>query len=180
MKYFFDTEFIEHKGGIDLISIGIIAEDDRTFYAISKDFKPRRADKWVKENVIAKLAPKIPQHWHSPRENQEAQRWMKEKEIKKEIIEFIGDDRDPEFYAYYADYDWVIFARLFGRMIDLPEHFPMWCRDLKQMMWERGLTGQWKNTNVPENENDHHALEDAKWNFELYKKIMSYALPTQD
>ena len=36
------------------------------------------------------------------------------------------------FYAYYADYDWVAFCWLFGKMIDLPKGFPMYCRDLKQ------------------------------------------------
>lgn len=36
------------------------------------------------------------------------------------------------FYAYYADYDWVVFCWLFGRMIDLPKGFPMYCIDLKQ------------------------------------------------
>ena len=53
MKYFIDTEFLEGnqkekfpvslfrkhtKPTIDLISIGIIAEDGREYYAISKDF----------------------------------------------------------------------------------------------------------------------------------------------
>lgn len=45
-------------------------------------------------------------------------------------------DEEVEFYAYYADYDWVVFCWLFGRMIDLPKGFPMYCRDLKQMLDE--------------------------------------------
>ena len=43
----------------------------------------------------------------------------------------------PTFYAYYADYDWVVFCKIFGRMIDLPKHFPMYCRDLKQTLDEK-------------------------------------------
>ena len=52
MKYFIDTEFLEgtQKGlfketrpTIDLISIGIIAEDGREYYAISKDFNLKEA-----------------------------------------------------------------------------------------------------------------------------------------
>lgn len=42
-----------------------------------------------------------------------------------------------EFYAYYADYDWTVFCWLFGRMIDLPPDFPMYCIDLKQILDER-------------------------------------------
>src|SRR5690349_17532726 len=35
MRYFLDTEFIERPGTIDLISIGIVSEDRREFYAES-------------------------------------------------------------------------------------------------------------------------------------------------
>ena len=47
------------------------------------------------------------------------------------------DETEISFYAYYADYDWVVFCWVFGKMIDLPEGFPMYCRDLKQMIDEK-------------------------------------------
>ena len=34
MKYFIDTEFVETVGHIELISIGIVAEDGREYYAV--------------------------------------------------------------------------------------------------------------------------------------------------
>jgi 3' exoribonuclease, RNase T-like len=37
MKYWLDTEFIEHPFKIDLISIGLVAEDGREFYAESSE-----------------------------------------------------------------------------------------------------------------------------------------------
>ena len=37
MKYWMDTEFIERPYTIDLISIGIVAEDGREFYAESNE-----------------------------------------------------------------------------------------------------------------------------------------------
>lgn len=57
MKYYLDTEFIEGKQDkkflgikyretpftIDLISIGIVSEDNREYYAISKDFNLQEA-----------------------------------------------------------------------------------------------------------------------------------------
>ena len=52
MKYFLDTEFLEgtqktlfgkSKPTIDLISIGIVCEDGREYYAISKDFNLKEA-----------------------------------------------------------------------------------------------------------------------------------------
>ena len=73
-------------------------------------------------------------------------------------------------------------------MIDLPEGFPMYCRDLKQTLdekWEY-LNGNKVNPiykdyrgtcyqsvrdlpNYPKQLNEHNALDDARWNFELYK-----------
>jgi hypothetical protein len=41
------------------------------------------------------------------------------------------------FYGYYCDYDWVTFSWIFGKMIDLPNGFPMYCIDLKQILDEK-------------------------------------------
>lgn len=89
-------------------------------------------------------------------------------------------DKSVEFYAYCADYDWVVFCWLFGRMIDLPTGFPMYCIDLKQELdrkikqdnptsFEARLHNIQMNKNYPKQTNEHNALSDAKWNYELYK-----------
>lgn len=61
MKYFLDTEFIEgfnkpwfekKRHFVDLISIGMVAEDGRTYYSISSEYNYHDANDWVKENVI--------------------------------------------------------------------------------------------------------------------------------
>ena len=151
MKYFIDTEFIEYPCTIDLISIGIICEDERKLYCVSRQFDVRKANDWVKDNVILK----IPDEQH----------YMSRKEIKTRILEYIGDDK-PEFYGYYADYDWVVFCWLFGAMIDLPKGWPMYCRDIKQMMDEKG------NPKKPDQkEGEHNALSDAIYHKELYEWI---------
>ena len=59
MKYFYDTEFLEgtqkkrwwnigkQKPTIDLISIGIVCEDGREYYAVNKDFNLKEAwNRW--------------------------------------------------------------------------------------------------------------------------------------
>jgi len=55
MKYYLDTEFIEYPCTIDLISIGIVSEDNRRLYLISSEFDESKSSDWVKQNVIAKL-----------------------------------------------------------------------------------------------------------------------------
>ena len=67
------------------------------------------------------------------------------KQIAKEVLEFthelnINKGKNPEFYGYYSDYDWVAFCWLFGKMIDLPNGFPMYCIDLKQILDEKAET----------------------------------------
>lgn len=214
MKYFFDTEFIEGFHGplfgqrrhfIDLISIGIVAEDGREYYAISNEFNPRFADKWVNDNVIAKLPPDL-SLWNTSSSGGVLRK--SNKQIASEIKRFMGyspewtdfgstelsTDKDIEIWAYYADYDWVLFCSLFGRMIDLPNGMPMYCRDLKQEfdmlveayeneqgdsrlaefkgMNKKQIAEALKNQpNYPKNEDEHDALADAKWNAALWKFI---------
>ena len=155
MLYFIDTEFIESgpTNPIDFISIGIASEDDRRYYAVSSEFDETKASDWVKENVISKLD--ISYEKRKPNAL-----------IKKEILEFVGKDKDPEFVADFASYDWVVFCQLFGTMMDLPEHFPMFCLDVQQFKKYLNYDGD-----LPENnENEHNALSDAqnckdRWNF---------------
>lgn len=183
MRYYLDTEFIEgfkkplfgkRRHFIDLISIGIVCEDGREYYAVSNEFDEDDADEWVKKNVIAKL----PTEYVKPRKS--------EQQIKAELLEFFGykpeftdygsdmitKDKNIEIYAYYADYDWVLFCSIFGRMIDLPNGMPMYCRDLKQLLDERELKKDWTEKNCPQSDNEHDALDDAKWNKRLHDVIM--------
>ena len=97
---------------------------------------------------------------------------------------------NPEFYGYYCDYDWVVFCWLFGKMIDLPKGFPMFAFDLKQTLDEKALN--WKGNlqqtlqiycddfdskldaiksckDYPKQTNEHNALSDAHFNYNLYK-----------
>lgn len=121
------------------------------------------------------------------------------KQIAEEIKEFVSMDyidaygkeftakvkcdnhyvkSNPEFYGYYADYDWVVFCSLFSRMIDLPKGFPMYCKDLKQMLDEKASmagidVGAVKYLHgYPEQTNEHNALSDAKWNKELHEFLI--------
>lgn len=139
MRYFFDTEFIEDGVTIDLISIGIVSEDGREYYA-EFHFDRALASEWVRENVFPHLMDK-------PRDRYSTRR---------EIVEFVGEK--PEFWAYYADYDWVALCQLFGTMMDLPAGWPMYCRDVKQLCDDLGNPQLPKQTST-----EHHALADARW-----------------
>lgn len=162
MRYWLDTEFIERPCTIDLISIGIVAEDGREYYAISTEFKRRKASEWVKNNVINHLPDRCANPMYaSSREREGARAWKSRAWIRDDILVFCDpvEHGKPEFWGYYADYDWVVFCWLFGTMVDLPEGFPMYCRDIKQ--WADMLG----NPQLPkQGKGEHHALADARWN----------------
>ena len=52
MRIFFDTEFIEDGKTMDLLSIGMVREDGRRFYAENADADMSKASDWVKQNVF--------------------------------------------------------------------------------------------------------------------------------
>jgi len=153
MKIFFDTEFIEDGKTIDMISIGAVKENGETFYAISNEFNAENASTWVKENVLDKLTPSELEKYSAPK-----------KEIAEEFVKFCG--KNPEFWAYYADYDWVLLCQLYGTMMDLPEAFPKFCMDIKQLQVHKG------NPELPTQESgEHRAIDDAKWNQLVYNYL---------
>lgn len=145
----FDTEFIEDGKTIDLISIGLVREDGRELYLENVECDHSRASDWVQENVLPHLA--------GVRSSREY--------IADTVVAFVGDS--PEFWGYYADYDWVVLCQLFGTMMDLPKGWPMYCRDIKQMCDSLG------NPRLPEQgEGEHHALADARWNRKAYEWLL--------
>lgn len=178
MKYFLDTEFIEssERKTIDLISIGIVAEDGRKYYAISTEFEASLASEWVKENVLSKLPPR-PGTFNptetSPRIVSESKAWKSRQQIREEIFKFTSQDVSPlEFWAGWAAYDWVVFCWIFGDMIDLPDGYPYNCNDIIQWMNQLRLTREFL---PPDPENTHNALVDAQWVKEAYDALKRYS-----
>lgn len=97
----------------------------------------------------------------------------------------------PVFWGYFADYDWVLFCSLWGTMMSLPAGFPMYCRDLKQELdtaaeeyaassfsmgglipFDKKIELIKQVKSYPKQTNEHLAIADALWNFELYKFII--------
>ena len=149
MRFWFDTEFVEDGHTIELISIGIISEDAREYYA-EFHFDRYKASEWVRENVFPHLKG-IPRDRY---------------DIRREIVEFMGEK--PEIWAYYADYDWVAICQLFGTMMDLPKGWPMYCRDLKQLCDILG------NPELPKQESsEHNALADAIWTKQAHEWLIA-------
>jgi len=154
-RYFLDTEFIEDGKTIDLVSLALVCDDGRELYCCNRDAKLELASDWVKQNVIPSLPP------------EDSPLWLSHKEIAQRVVAFVAPEPKPQFWAYYADYDWVALCQLFGTMMQLPEHFPKYCMDLKQLSVMRG-----NPPNIPNlTGNQHNALFDARWNQKLFEAL---------
>lgn len=150
MKIWFDTEFIEDGRTIDLLSLGAIREDGEVFYAESAEADHSKASAWVKANVLPHLLGVT----------------FQREAIAASFRQFAGEK--PEFWAYYADYDWVALCQLYGTMMDLPKGWPMFCRDVKQLCVSLG------DPSLPKQEStEHHALADARWTKEAWEFLMN-------
>lgn len=152
MKYWIDTEFIEHPYTIDLISVGLVAEDGREFYAESNEVDWTKASRWTLQTVRPQLkGPAI-----SP------------EDIGYAVRRFMDKDEHPVFWGYFPAYDWVVFSWLFGGMNDLPFAFPQLCLDIKQWAIELGDPELPRQLGAR-----HHALADARWTRDAWAFLAS-------
>lgn len=148
MRIWFDTEFIEDGKTIDLISIGMVREDGKVLYLENVECDLSRASDWVRANVLP--------HLGEPDER------VPRSAIARMVRVFAGEK--PEFWGYYADYDWVALCQLYGTMMDLPKGWPMFCLDIKQLCVSVGDPRL-----PPEGKDEHNALADARWNAKAWE-----------
>lgn len=160
-RYFYDCEFIEDGRIIDLVSIGVVDEHGREFYAVSTEFDGSRALPWVRRNVLDKLpSPGDPA-------------WRSRGRIREDLYQFLIEPlrEDPtariELWAWYAAYDHVALAQLWGNMPALPRELPRFTKELRQLWDDRGRPP------LPEAEADRHdALVDARHNLARWRAMM--------
>jgi hypothetical protein len=156
-RYFYDCEFIEDGRTIELISIGVVAQDGREFYAISTEFDPSAAGSWVRRNVLDKLpSPSDPS-------------WRSRAQIRDDLYAFLTAPKLPiELWAWLAAYDHVVLGQLWGAMPAMPRDVPKLTREIRQH-WE--IAGC---PPIPDaGPNRHHALADARLGFARWKAAES-------
>ena len=156
-RIFYDTEFIEDGTTIELVSLGAVDEQGREFYAVSRGFDPMRAGPWVQKNVLDKLPPSSDPAWRS------------RLAIREAFFEFVtAGEGDVELWAWYAAYDHVAVAQLWGAMPALPRALPRFTRDLRQRWEDVGSPA------LPKPPADaHDALADARHNLRRWEVIES-------
>ena len=116
---FYDLEFGVTAPEVTFVSIGVVAQDGREFYAVSSEFDPLAVHPWVRDNVLPQLPP--------------SSTWRSRREIREQLLEFLGED--PVLWAWYGAYDHVALCQLWGQMPELPRTLPRFTMDVRQL-WE--------------------------------------------
>ncbi len=162
MRFFLDSEFIDDGKTIEPISIGIITETGAEFY-VELEFDEDKARR------IPFLVEHVLPHLKTPVGDARVHR-LDKFDAADRLQYFVHKHQDAkgvEFWAYYAAYDWVLIAQLFGPMVDLPSNFPKRCSDLQQY-W---ITFDCPHVKPPQPKDQHNALADAKWNKKFYEAM---------
>lgn len=167
MRFWYDTEFIEDGRTIDLISIGIVAEDGAEYYAVNLDAPWKRIyrHEWLNEHVV----PSLPRYYGDARnihgggvnfDDPTCRTYAKIRaDVKAFLLGPFDVPRDVELWAWYGAYDHVALAQLFGPMVNLPDGIPMWTNDLRQEVHRLGIDPD----SLPTQRTGlHNAIEDAR------------------
>ncbi|HEY9685487.1 MAG TPA: hypothetical protein V6C52_00780 [Coleofasciculaceae cyanobacterium] len=164
-KYFLDTEFQQRSSAhADFISIGITSDDGRDFYAISKEFAPASADRWIRQNVLKNLDPE-----NGPKIERKPL-----VEIREEIVRYIGNDQNPEFYIKDGKQDWTQLCNLFGGENKFPANFPRLYHDVRE------LCKKIPKDILDARKDAHNALADAKWLKGLHDWLLANGINVEE
>ena len=132
MRIYFDTEFTGLHKNTTLISIGLVDENDRSFYAEFTDYDESQCDDWIKENVINNLLLPKSTCLNYNDENT----WCNVKGdkllIQTTLIQWLSKYDTVGLVSDVCHYDMVLFIDIFGGAFDLPKNVNPACHDINQ------------------------------------------------
>jgi hypothetical protein len=120
-KLFFDTEFTGLHLKTTLISIGIVSECGKTFYAEFTDYDKSQVDEWLQTNVIDNLLVKKYSQVGLDHPNTSVVIGTMAS-IKDYLTEWLSQFESVEMWSDCLSYDWVLFCQIFGHAFNVPKN----------------------------------------------------------
>lgn len=188
MKVFFDTEFTGLHKNTTLISIGLIAEDGRTFYAEFNDYDKSQIDEWIENNVMKNLIMSPPlkgeqEYYSKSRFNPEIpltqeftlQTRGNKHEIADELYLWLQQFENVEIWSDCLSYDWVLFNDIWGHAFNIPSNVYYIPFDICTLFKVKGVNpdiSREEFAGLKGGEQKHNALWDAKVIKACYENLM--------
>ena len=178
MNLYFDTEFTGLHKDTTLISIGIISEDNKIFYAELTDYDETQINEWIKDNVINNLILLNLgfTDGYLPPSNKE---WMlvrgDTKTVANELKKWLSQFDEIEIWSDCLAYDWVLFNHLFSHAFNLPKNIYYIPFDICTLFKIKGIDPDISREEFINNSvkgEKHNSLYDAKVIKACYDKLM--------
>lgn len=195
MNIFFDTEFTGLHKNTSLISIGIVSEDGRRFYAELSDYDESQIDDWLQVNVIDNLLFSEPpegedEHYSATRSSDNLigndlyksyslEVRCNKTELREHLTQWLSQFDNVEVWSDCLAYDWVLRNDIFGHAFNISSNVYYIPFDICTLMKVKSVDPDINREQLafgsllPENVKKHNALWDAEVIFECYKKLMA-------
>lgn len=175
MKIYFDTEFTGLHQNTTLISIGMVSEDGRTFYAEFEDYDRFQVDTWIEQNVIKNLCLSKEcdyQRVYTDRDSLHVRLWSVKDDIAYHLAIWLEQFDQIEMWSDCLAYDWILFRELLsntGYIWNRIYYIPF---DISTLFKFNGIDPDINREEFAEIEGaKHNALHDAKVIKACWKKL---------
>lgn len=181
MKIFFDTEFTGLHKNTTLISIGLVDENGRDFYAEFTDYDKSQVDTWIRDNVISNLTIS---NSGSVRERLALGESVdlvtsfagRTPYIREELERWLSKYDSVEMWSDCLAYDWVLFNDIFGGAFNIPKNVYYIPFDICTLFKIKGVDPdinreEYAGKAVFKNKRKHNALHDARVIKACYDKL---------
>ena len=120
-KIFFDTEFTGLHQNTTLISIGLVSECGKTFYAELFDYDKSQVDDWIKSNVLNNLLNQ--NMLRNSLDGTDIVRCFCDRLTLREYLKnWLSKFDSVEMWSDCLSYDWVLFNQIFGHAFNVPSN----------------------------------------------------------
>jgi len=120
-KIFLDTEFTGLHKNTTLISLGLISECGKTFYAEFTDYDKTQVDDWLQTNVFDNLLLQGEGIYVGLDFPDTSMILGDTSHIKNYLIEWLSQFESVQIWSDCLSYDWVLFCDLFGGAMNTPK-----------------------------------------------------------
>jgi hypothetical protein len=182
MRLFLDAEFTGLNKRAQLISLALVSEDNRWFYAEFTDYSVEELTIWHRTHVLPHLSltgsnggnPQRLLAWEV-----KGQTAIVQADLTLWLEQFVPPDQPlVDIWGDCLAYDWVLFCELFGGALHLPKHLFYMPFDLATLLKMKGVNPDVPREelaftgNPPQSYRKHHALWDARMLKRCFERLM--------
>ena len=183
-KIFFDLEFTGLHKLTTAISVGLVCEDGKKFYAEFTDFDKYQIDNFLRQEVLSK---RTLDEYNFERDYDPSAEIVYVKGdadlIYTTISKWLGqyEEEGVEMWGDLLAYEWVLFINIFGNGLALPKYIDFMPMDIVTALRlcgidkdiDRDIFAYGEEIAPSRKEKKHNSLHDAETQLEVYNKIIS-------